>query len=372
MADDQQGLEIMSALAALAERVTQGGAITEADARVVLASRDLITIGVMGDDVRRRMHGARTTFVRVFEIHVDAPPAGRPPHVSAGEFRIIGRPASLEAAVKAVRAASAISGGVAVTGFSLVDLQALASQSATPVDEVCATLRSAGLEAIAEVPVDLAGGSVGEAVKAARAAGLLVARLTVHALADARALDPAVRARDLQAALGGFRAFAPLPRTMSVTEPSTGYDDVKQVTIARLLAANIESIQVDWALYGPKLAQIALTTGADDIDSVAAQESGALGTRRSSIEELRGNVRAAGLEPIERNGTGGEAPAEWRPPVGVQGAPTIQKRCRAHEGGPSWRGRVPERPAARLRPGDAHRSLLAALRRAVEVRGAAP
>ena len=107
---------------------------------------------------------------------------------------------------------------------------------------------------------------------------------------------------DLQAAVGGFRAFAPLPRTMSVTTPTTGYDDLKQISLARLIVSNIDSIQVDWPLYGPKLAQVALTVGADDIDGVAAVDSGVLGTRRSPIEEIRGNIRAAGLDASERDG----------------------------------------------------------------------
>ena len=70
--------------------------------------------------------------------------------------------------------------------------------------------------------------------------------------------------------------------------------------MARLLAGNIDSIQVDWPLYGPKLAQVALTMGADDVDGVSALE-GDLGRRRSPIEEIRGNIVAAGLEPVERD-----------------------------------------------------------------------
>jgi aminodeoxyfutalosine synthase len=89
---------------------------------------------------------------------------------------------------------------------------------------------------------------------------------------------------------------------MSVTTPTTGYDDLKQISLARLLVSNIDSIQVDWPLYGPKLAQVALTVGADDIDGVAAVDPGVLGTRRSPIEEIRGNIRAAGLEAAERDG----------------------------------------------------------------------
>ena len=72
--------------------------------------------------------------------------------------------------------------------------------------------------------------------------------------------------------LGAIRAFAPLARKIDATQPTTGYEDVKRIAISRVLADNVESIQVDWALYGPKLAQVALTFGADDIDSVAADD----------------------------------------------------------------------------------------------------
>jgi aminodeoxyfutalosine synthase len=100
------------------------------------------------------------------------------------------------------------------------------------------------------------------------------------------------------------RVFAPLPRVSSVAQPSTGYDDVKMVAMARLLADAIDSIQVDWALYGPKLAQVALTMGADDVDGVSPLE-GDLGRRRSPVEEIKGNISAAGLDPVERD-------AGWR------------------------------------------------------------
>ena len=110
------------------------------------------------------------------------------------------------------------------------------------------------------------------------------------------------RARDLQEAVGGFRTFAPLPRTMSIATPTTGYDDIKLIALARLVTTNIDSIQVDWPLYGPKLAQVALTVGADDVDGIAAVDPGVLGARRSPIEEIKGNIRAAGLEAIERDG----------------------------------------------------------------------
>ena len=272
--------------------------ISDVEAREILDSRDLIAIGARGDEVRRRLHGATTTFVRVFEIHVEAPPSVLPPRTTAGEFRIVGRPASLDAAVGAVRAAAKLAGSVPVTGFSLADLLSL--EGAVSLAEACRALRDAGLEAIARVPIDLLQDPA-VAIAAARGAGLAVTRLTVHALDPDSRVALVARAHDVQKALGGVRAFAPLPETASPTAPTTGYDDVKQIALARVAADNIESIQVDWALYGPKLAQFALTIGADDVDNVAAVDPGTLGTRRSPLEEIRGNIRSAALEPVERN-----------------------------------------------------------------------
>ena len=268
-------------------------------AEEILNSRDLIALGARGDEERRRRHGLRTTFVRVLEIHVDAVPAALPAHEAAGELRIIGVPSSVDAAVAAVAAARAIAGSIPVTAYSLSDLTALAG-AADRWRPLLAQLAAAGLETIAEASIDLLSDPVA-AVRAAQQAGLHVPRLTVHRLVDADRGRTVALAKEIQAAVGGVRAFAPLARVSSVAQPSTGFDDVKQIALARLLADNIESIQVDWALYGPKLAQVALTMGADDVDGVSALP-GTLGRRRSPIEEIRANIKAAGLEPVERNG----------------------------------------------------------------------
>ena len=273
--------------------------ISDGEAQAILDGRDLIAIGVRGDEVRRRLHGTKTTFVRVFEIHVDAPPSALPPRTSAGEFRIVGTPTSVDAAIASIRAALALAGGAPLTGFSLADLLSL--EGAASLADACRALHDAGLEAVAEAPIDVLPDPAA-AISAARTAGLQVARLTVHVLGPDNRVGILMRARDLQQAVGGIRAFAPLPRAMSLTAPSTGYDDVKQVALARLAADNIESIQVDWALYGPKLAQFALTIGADDVDNVSAVDPGTFGTRRSPLEEIRGNIRSAALDAVERNG----------------------------------------------------------------------
>jgi hypothetical protein len=288
---------------------------TTVNPETVLSTRNLIDVGVQADDVRRRMHGARTTFVRVFEVHVDALPASVPSGTTAGEFRIVGRPATEDAAVAAVDAVAALAEKYAAerkemsaptTAFSLADLMALAG-SLQSLSKLCRRFHDRHLEAIAEAPIDRLDDPA-SVVRAALDGGIAVPRMTVHSIPNVvgGTADPRIaiveRARDLQESVGGFRAFAPLPRTMSIATPTTGYDDIKLIALARLVATNIDSIQVDWPLYGPKLAQVALTVGADDVDGIAAVDGGALGTRRSPIEEIKGNIRAAGLEASERDG----------------------------------------------------------------------
>lgn len=295
MDQDQERLEGVSTLEALADRVAREGALAIDDAPVVLGAHDLITIGMMADEVRRRRHGTRTTFLRVFEMHVGAVPATAPPNVSAGEYRIVGVPSSIDAACAAVEAARRIADAMYLTGFALHEIARI-EPSARAFDR----LKAAGLDGIAETVVDEA--AVPEpGIDRARAAGLVVERLTVHAVPE----DPVGmlgRALALQRTSGGFRAFAPLSRKASVAAPTTGYDDLKLVALARLVVADVPSIQVDWPLYGPKLAQVALTAGADDVDGVAGAESGVLGARRSALEEIKGNIKAAGLQAVERDG----------------------------------------------------------------------
>ena len=76
---------------------------------------------------------------------------------------------------------------------------------------------------------------------------------------------------------------------------------MKGIALARVVVDNVPSIQVDWALYGPKMAQVALTVGADDVDNVSAVDPGILGTRRSPLEEIKTNIKAAALEALERD-----------------------------------------------------------------------
>src|SRR5262249_13416231 len=132
-------------------------------------------------------------------------------------------------------------------------------------------------------------------------AGLSLARLTVDQSPSDDPVPLLKRVADLQRTVAVIRAFAPLPRPVHPAGPTTGYDDGKRLAPARMVGDNVASIQVDWSLYGPKLAQVALTVGADDVDAVSPEDETTEGRRRAPLEEIRRNIRAAGLEPVERN-----------------------------------------------------------------------
>jgi aminodeoxyfutalosine synthase len=263
-------------------------------------THDIISLGMLADEVRRRRHGAKTTFVRVADVAADtAAPIVIPP--SAGEVRIVGVPAARAAAVDRVAHVSAGAHGAGVSGFSLADLEQLAAREGVMLRAVLEELRAAGLELVAEAPLDLLQDQR-RSIEEVNIAGLTLARLTVHQSPSSDPLPLLKAVADLQRTVAVIRAFAPLPRRLNPMAPTTGYDDIKRVALARVIVDNVPSIQVDWALYGPKLAQVALTVGADDVDGVSAEDDAAQGPRRAPLEEIRRNIRAAGLEPVERNG----------------------------------------------------------------------
>ncbi len=297
-------------LTEIAQRVASGAALTEEDARQLLSTHDLVTVGLIATEARRSRLGDQVRYVRVAEIAAESA-AATPAAVSAWpaaahEIRITGTPASLALAIASARATalSASGSGTPVSAFSLSDLLALADGDVERLREVAIQLREAGVVAIAEVAVDQLPVAIAAAtIKAVLSVGLLAPVATwQEAPADPVAALFAVRA--LQERTGAFRAFAPLARrgSGSVTAPSTGYEDVKIVAVARAVLHNVEHIQVDWASHGPKLAQVALLFGASDLDRVSPSDDSPLGHRRAPVEEVQRNIKAAFLEPVERDG----------------------------------------------------------------------
>ena len=239
--------------------------MTEAELSTLAATHDIINLGMVADDLRRQRHGTRTTFVRVADLgaEVGAPVAHS---AAAGELRISGVAASRAAAVARVREVAAAADGAAVSAFSLADLEQLAARESVTLRALLEELRAAGLELVAEAPVDRLQ-NARRSIEEVNIAGLSLARLTVHQAPSADPMPLLKAVAELQRAVAVVRAFAPLPRRVNPAAPTTGYEDVKHVALARIVVDNVPSIQVDWSLYGPKLAQVALTVGADDVDA---------------------------------------------------------------------------------------------------------
>jgi len=274
--------------------------VTDAELASLASSHDIITLGTLADEARRQRHGLRTTFVRVADVAAELRAPMTWPS-AAGEIRIVGTPADRATALARVQPLSAAAGDVPLSGFSLADLEELAGRDKVPLRSLLEELRAAGLQLVAEAPFDRLR-NPRASIEEVNIAGLALARLTVHQLPDTDAPSLLKQIAALQSAVAVIRAFAPLPRKMNPAAPTTGYDDVKRVALARLYVGSVPSIQVDWSLYGPKLAQVALTFGADDVDAVSALDETGEGRRRAPLEEIRRNIRAAGLEPVERDG----------------------------------------------------------------------
>jgi aminodeoxyfutalosine synthase len=186
-----------------------------------------------------------------------------------------------------------------VSAFGWADIERLAAGGR--VADVLTSLRAAGLDSLAELPLDLVS-DVARVVDHLATAGFGRLRFTIDKVLAGDRTNLLLRAAALQDQFACIQAINPLPMTLATFRPTTGYEDVKMVAIARLAAPNVPTIQVDWRRYGPKLAQVALTFGADDIDAVSASDEAADGRRRAPLEEIRRNIEAAGFQPAERTG----------------------------------------------------------------------
>ncbi|MGH9704027.1 MAG: aminofutalosine synthase MqnE [Candidatus Acidiferrales bacterium] len=117
--------------------------------------------------------------------------------------------------------------------------------------------------------------------------------------------------RELQDQTGGFVTFIPLafhPANTGLSHiPSpTGIDDLKMIAVSRLLLDNFDHIKAYWIMLTPRIAQIALRFGADDIDGTVIEEkiyhdAGATTSEFTTRGDLERLIRAAGRTPVERD-----------------------------------------------------------------------
>jgi aminodeoxyfutalosine synthase len=117
--------------------------------------------------------------------------------------------------------------------------------------------------------------------------------------------------RALQDETRGFVAFIPLefhPENTALAHlpKPTGFAALKNIAVSRLLLDNFEHVKAYWIMLTPRVAQIALRFGADDIDGTVIEEkiyhdAGATTSQYTSRAELERLIREAGYTPVERD-----------------------------------------------------------------------
>jgi aminodeoxyfutalosine synthase len=132
-----------------------------------------------------------------------------------------------------------------------------------------------------------------------------------HVENDEDRVDHLLKLRALQDETGGFQTFIPLAfhpdNTLLAHLPTTtGMLDLKQIAVSRLVLDNFPHIKAYWQMLTPKIAQIALRFGADDLDGTVIEEkiyhdAGATTPQGLRRQELIRLIREAGREAIERD-----------------------------------------------------------------------
>ena len=124
----------------------------------------------------------------------------------------------------------------------------------------------------------------------------------------AERIEHLLRIRELQDRTGGFTAFIPWTfqpeNTALGGQPVGGYDYLRTLAISRLFLDNFENIRASWVTQGPKIGQVALHFGANDLGSTMIEENvvAAAGAKfRMSEEDIRRAISEAGYEPRRRD-----------------------------------------------------------------------
>ena len=132
-----------------------------------------------------------------------------------------------------------------------------------------------------------------------------------HIENDEDRVDHLLKLRALQDETHGFQtfialAFHPENTPLAHLPVTTGMSDLKQIAVARLVLDNFPHIKAYWQMLTPKIAQIALRFGADDIDGTVVEEkiyhdAGATTPQGMTRQELIRLIKEAGREPVERD-----------------------------------------------------------------------
>lgn len=249
-----------------------------------------------------------------------------------------------------LRGLKAVDANLQLKCFTAVEIYHLARISKQPMPKVLAELKEAGLDSLTGGGAEIFQQEVRDTIAKGKetAAEYLDAHRTWHQLGGRSTctmlfghvetiedrIDHLAQLRALQDETGGFTGFIPLPyqpenNAIPVSQPPTGNDALSTIAMSRLFLDNFDHITAYWVGLGMKLAQVALSYGADDLHGTIIEEhifkmAGAGGGDGQAEAALVKAIREAGKLPVQRN-TFYEPVREWigdTPAAGDDSAPS--------------------------------------------------
>jgi aminodeoxyfutalosine synthase len=346
-------------LEAIRAKVDVGERLSAEDGLVLYRTPDLLGVGWLANQVRERLHGnvtyfnvnrhinptdvcvancklcaygKRTRDGKAFTLSLEQvwQKAGEGYSEAVTEFHIVGGlhpELTLDWYCEMLRGLKQRFPKVHLKAFTMVEIGYFAKRSKLTTREVLLRLKEAGLDSqpgggaeifhhrVRRIICDhkLTGEEWIETARTAHELGLHsnCTMLYGHIETEEDRIDHLLKLRALQDDTHGFQTFIPLSFHPDNTElehlpKTTGFQDLREIAVGRLMLDNIPHIKSYWVMVTPQIAQIAQRFGADDIDGTLVEEkiyhdAGATTSQHMRRKDLMRLIREAGREPVERD-----------------------------------------------------------------------
>lgn len=354
-------------------KVDEGKRLSSEDGLRLFQTPNLTAVGYMANLVRERRHGKRTYYVRNQHINYTnicnkfckfcsfyAKKGGPDPYemsieevrrrlewhkdVEITEVHMVGgiNPRlpyqyymDLCSVVKEVLP------GTHVKAFTAIEIEQIAKVGKVSIEQALRDLMEAGLDSLPGGGIEVLSDRVhrelfnrkldGEEWKeVARSASKLGLRqyatmLYGHIETDLERVEHLVQLRDLQDETKNLFCFTPLsfhPENTDIPDvkPLTGYVDLRNIAVSRLMLDNFDHIKSFWIMNTPEVTQAALWYGADDCDGLVHEyeityKEGDFGNKKQVLtyDNMTYMIREAGREPIERDSLYNEIKRDEQP-----------------------------------------------------------
>ena len=348
-----------SGLRDLYDKVAAGERLSEADALRLFESKDLNAVGAIADLARRKKVGNRASYIvnryinysnycilscqfcsfarkkrdaDGFELTTEqiVEKAREALKLGITELHIVGglHPSlPFSYYTDMLKALRSLDSRLQLKCFTAIEVLHLAWLAKKSVEDTLRELKAAGLDSLTgggaeifrkEVRSAIAKGkeSAEEYLDVHRTWHKLGGRSTctmlyghVESLADR--VDHLRQLRQLQDETKGFVGFVPLPyqpenNEIPVRTKPTGFDALRTIAVARAYLDNFDHITAYWVGMGMKLAQVALSYGADDLHGTIIEEhifhmAGADSPQLQTEADMLKAIREAGCTPVQRN-----------------------------------------------------------------------